>query len=47
MLTIRAHQQATVLLGGGEQCFEFPFMTEIAPAFTVEVKNVTDAAGDP
>ena len=30
-----------MILGGGEQCFEFPFMTEIAPAFTVELKNVT------
>ena len=41
VLTIRAHQQATVVLGDGEQYFEFPYMTEIAPAFTVELKNVT------
>jgi lysophospholipase L1-like esterase len=40
-MTIRAQHSATVILGGGEQCFEFPFMTEIAPAFTVEVKNLT------
>ena len=40
VMTIKAHQQATMILGGGEQCFEFPFMTEIAPAFTVELKNV-------
>ena len=40
VVTIRAHQQATVVLGGGEQCFEFPFMAEIAPAFSVEFKNV-------
>jgi hypothetical protein len=41
VLTIKAHQQARMLLGEGEQYFEFPFMTEIAPSFTVEVKNVT------
>ena len=29
-----------MILGEGEQYFEFPFMTEIAPAFTVELKNV-------
>jgi hypothetical protein len=30
-LTIAAHQQATMLLGEGEQYFEFPIMTEIVP----------------
>ena len=40
-LTIRAQQSATFILGEGEQYFEFPYMTEIAPAFTVEIKNVT------
>lgn len=40
-LTIKAHQSATFTLGDGEQFFEFPFMTEIAPAFTVELKDVT------
>ena len=39
-IAIHAHRQAAVVLGGGEQFFEFPYMTEIAPAFTVEVKNV-------
>jgi hypothetical protein len=41
VLTINANQQGKMLLGGGEQYFEFPFMTEIAPSFTVQVKNVT------
>jgi len=40
-MTIKANQAATMTLGEGEQYFEFPFMTEIAPAFTVELKNVT------
>jgi len=39
---IRAHHGATVLLGGGEQYYEFPMMSEIVPAFTVELKNVTE-----
>jgi hypothetical protein len=41
VLKIRANGNATMILGGGEQFFEFPFMTEIAPAFTVECENVT------
>ena len=41
VLTIKAHHLAKMILGDGEQSFEFPFMTEIAPAFTVEAKNVT------
>ncbi|MGA2498632.1 MAG: alpha-L-rhamnosidase C-terminal domain-containing protein [Tepidisphaeraceae bacterium] len=40
VVTIKAHHSATMILGEGEQYFEFPFMTEIAPAFTVEFKNV-------
>jgi len=40
-VTIKAHQTATMILGDGEQSFEFPFMTEIVPGYTVEVKNVT------
>ena len=40
-MTIRAHRSATFVLGEGEETFEFPFMTEIAPAFTVEIKNLT------
>ena len=35
-----------MILGEGEQCFEFPFMTEIAPAFTVELKKRQDAGRD-
>lgn len=41
ILTIKAHRSAKMILGEGEQCFEFPFMTEIAPAFTVEASHVT------
>ena len=41
-LTIKAHHSAKIILGGGEQMLEFPFMTEIVPAFTVELKNVTE-----
>jgi hypothetical protein len=40
-VTIQAHGAATMILGEGEQSFEFPFMTEIAPAFTVMFTNVT------
>ena len=41
-LTIKAHHEVKVMLGGGEQFFEFPFMDEIAPSFTVELKHVTE-----
>jgi alpha-L-rhamnosidase len=41
-LTIKAHDEAKILLSGGEQFFEFPFMTEVAPSFTVELKHVTE-----
>ena len=41
-MTIKANRQASFKLGGGEQTVEFPFMDEIAPAFTVEFKNVTE-----
>ena len=41
-LTIKAHHTMTVKLNGGEQYLEFPFMTEIVPAYTVEMKNVTE-----
>ena len=41
VITIKATQSATFILGGGEQEFEFPYMTEIVPAFTVEIKHVT------
>ena len=40
-VTIKAHRSAEWVLGEGEQFFEFPFMTEIVPAFTVEFKSVT------
>jgi alpha-L-rhamnosidase len=40
-LTIKANHQAKVFLSGGEQFFEFPFMTEVVPSFTVELKHVT------
>ena len=47
VLTIRRQQRGHGCAGRGpRRCFEFPFMTEIAPAFTVEVRNVRDAAGD-
>ena len=41
-LTIKANNQAKFILGGGERGYEFPHMTEIVPAFTVLVKNVTE-----
>ncbi len=41
-LTVKAHHQESFLLAGGEETLEFPYMDEIAPAYTVEVKNVTE-----
>jgi hypothetical protein len=41
-VTIKAHRQATFTLGGGPQTLEFPLMDEIAPAYTVEVKNARE-----
>lgn len=40
-LILHGNNSAEVILGGGEQYFEFPFMTEIVPTLTVEAKNVT------
>ncbi len=40
-VTIKAHQSATMILDGGDDACEFPFMTEIAPSFTVTFTNVT------
>jgi len=40
-VTIMACRKVAFTLGGGEQTLEFPFMDEIVPAFTVELKNVT------
>ena len=41
-LTIKANNQARVILDGGELFYELPFMTEIVPSFSVEVKHVTE-----
>ena len=40
VLSIRAQHACDVILGAGEQTFEFPFMTEIAPAYTVILSKV-------
>ena len=40
---IQAHRNYTFQLRGGRETLEFPFMDEIAPSFTVELKNVTAA----
>ena len=39
---IQAHRNFTFKLRGGREVLEFPFMTEIAPAYTVELKNVSE-----
>ena len=44
-VTLKAHASAAFVLGGGgggEETLEHPFMTEIVPAFTVELKHVTE-----
>jgi len=41
-VTIHAHQEQKWALRGGQQSLEFTSMTEIAPSFTVEFKNVTE-----
>lgn len=41
-VTVKAHRQQVFTLGGGEQTLEFTLMTEIAPGFTVDVKNVSE-----
>ncbi len=41
-VTLKAHGSAAFVLSGGEETLEHPFMTEIVPAFTVELKNVTE-----
>jgi len=38
---IQAHRNYSFKLRGGRETLEFPFMDEIAPAYTVELKNVT------
>ena len=42
LATIKGEHQARVMLGGGEQYFEFPYMTEVVPAYTVTLTHVTD-----
>ncbi|HUZ07841.1 MAG TPA: alpha-L-rhamnosidase C-terminal domain-containing protein, partial [Candidatus Paceibacterota bacterium] len=37
---IQAHRDYTFKLRGGQETLEFPFMDAIAPAFTVEIKDV-------
>ncbi len=39
---IQAHRDYTFKLRGGRETLEFPFMDEIAPAFTIELKDVTE-----
>ena len=41
-LTVKANNEAKMILGGGEQFFEFPHMTEVVPAFTVTLKSITE-----
>ncbi len=41
-LTLKARHEYSFQLGGGETACELPFMTEVAPAFTVALKNVTE-----
>lgn len=41
-MTLKAHRQADFVLAGGAATIEHPFMTEIAPSFTVELRNVTE-----
>ena len=41
-VTIKSHHATTLMLGAGEQTFECPFMDEIAPAYTVELSNLTE-----
>ena len=41
-VTIKSRLQANFKLDGGEQTLAFPWMDEIAPAYTVKVSNVTE-----
>lgn len=40
-VNLRAHRSYTFKLRGGRETLEFPFMTEIAPDYTVELEQVT------
>ena len=42
LVTIKGQHEAKMVLGGGEQYFEFPYMTEVVPAYTVDLKQVTE-----
>lgn len=41
-IEIRAHGALLVTLDGGEQFIQFPFMSEVAPSYTVTVKHVKE-----
>lgn len=41
-MEVRANGALLVNLDGGEQFIEFPFMAEVAPAYTVTLKNITE-----
>ncbi len=41
-LIVKANNEAKMTLGRGEHYFEFPHLTEIAPAFTVTLKGVRE-----
>jgi hypothetical protein len=41
-LTIKANNHTKVILNDGELFYEFPFMTEIAPSFTIDLKHATE-----
>ncbi|MCY2930735.1 MAG: alpha-L-rhamnosidase N-terminal domain-containing protein [Planctomycetota bacterium] len=40
-VTLKALHTVTLTLDGGERHFELPFLTEVAPSFTVEVAGLT------
>jgi len=42
LLTITANHTAKMVPGGGETDFEFPFMTEVVPSYTVQLSSVTE-----
>jgi hypothetical protein len=42
LATIKGAHEARMMLGGGQQYFEFPYMTEVVPAYTVTLTHVTD-----
>jgi len=42
LLTITANHTAKVVPAGGETDYEFPFMTEVVPSYTVDLSSVTE-----